>query len=146
MPKKLPRIIRYKVNGLALGALGEAQFHLGDVSAAAKLIIESLGMSRDVNELEGTAVRLTQLSTVFQAIGHNEFAVHLLGNVSNLMNNGNQLAREMHMARYNKVLDKAREQLSANAFAASWNAGKIMKPEQAVEYALSYAKFVANRL
>lgn len=133
-----------RLTGWALGALGEAQFHLGDVSAAAKLIIESLGMSRDVNELEGTAVRLTQLSTVFQAIGHNEFAVHLLGNVSNLMNSGNQLAREIHMGRYNKVVDKAREELSPNAFTACWNAGKMMKQEQAVEYALSYAMFEAN--
>ncbi len=133
-----------RVSGWALGTLGESQFYLGDSTAATKLIIESLQISRDVNDMEGSAIRLTQLSIVFHGIGHSEFAAHLLGNISNLSNTGNTLGREIHVARYNKIVDSVREKLNANAFAAAWNAGKIMKLEQAIEYALSYAIFVAN--
>ena len=135
-----------RITGWALGALGEAQFYLGDSTAAAKMIVEGLEISRSINDTEGSGIRLTQLAAVFQSIGHSEFAAHLLGSVSNLNTGIGQLARELHVARYNKVLDKTREHLSPNAFAADWNAGKIMKLEQTIEYALSYAIFVSNLL
>ncbi|MBI1282393.1 MAG: helix-turn-helix domain-containing protein [Anaerolineaceae bacterium] len=132
------------IAGWALGALGEARFYQGDSTAAVKMIIEGLELSRSIYDTEGCAVRLTQLAAVFDTLGHSDFAAHLLGNVSGAYTNIGQLAREMHVARYNNLLNKAREHLTGNAFSAAWNAGKIMKLEQVIEYALSYTIFVAN--
>ncbi len=128
-----------RLTGWVLGALGEAQFYLGDSTAAAKMIVEGLEISRSINDMEGSTIRLTQLATVFHALGHSEFAAHLLSNVSNLNNGTGQIAREMHIARYDKIYQQVHEHLSENAYNAAWNAGKIMKLEQTIEYALSYA-------
>jgi len=142
--KSIRKISDIRVEGWALGILGEAQFYLGDMAAASQMIIEGLRISRDVSDKEASAIHLTQLAMVFHAAGHSEFAAHLLGNVSNLGNRGNQLGRDVHISRYNKILEQVREHLSPNAFNASWQAGKTMILEQTIEYALSYAAVVDN--
>ncbi len=131
-------------SGWTLGALGEALFYMGDHTAAIQSIIDALRIARDINDPEGIAVRLTQMARVFHAIEHHDFAIHLLGSVSNLSGSGPQILRDVHISRYTKTLELVRSALTPNAFSASWYAGKIMKPEQAAEYALSYAIFVAN--
>jgi len=130
--------------GWALGSLGEAAYYQGNMSSASDLIIEALRQSRDANDKEGIVIRLTQLAAVFCATGHMECAAHLLGTVSVLSNMGNQLPRTINVERYTKLANLVREKLTPASFAAAWNAGKTMSLEQTVEYALSYAIFVAN--
>ncbi len=137
--KSCREISDIRLTGWVLGALGETRFYLGDSTSATNLIVEALEISRGINDTEGTAIRLTQLATVLHSLGHSEFATHLLGSVSNLNNGIGQVARDMHVSRYDKVLKQVRGHIDGSSFTAAWNAGKIMKLEQIIEYALSYA-------
>ncbi|HEX9373857.1 MAG TPA: LuxR family transcriptional regulator, partial [Roseiflexaceae bacterium] len=112
--------------------LGRAAHHQGDSARALALYQESLAL---LDELGGThmiAICLERLAGLLGARGEPERAARLFGAAESLRESLVSPLRPVHRADYERDLAAARARLDPAAWAAAWEAGRVVSSEQAI--------------
>jgi non-specific serine/threonine protein kinase len=126
----------------ALEALGTCAREEGDLQRATSLFAEALTISRD----QGTATNcLNSLGYVAAVTGRAEQAVRLFGAGAATWERIGGGTRASHQqARLDESIAPARAQLTADAFAAAWAAGRELPLADAIAEALTVAREVTS--
>jgi tetratricopeptide (TPR) repeat protein len=125
-----------------LGALGHVAREAEDYGRASALYRESLLLRRELGDAhEQTVTTACSLEDFAGLAGRQrqcERAVRLLGAAEALCATLGRTLPIAIAAEYERTIAAARCALSEEAFAAAWEAGSVMTPAQAVDYALQY--------
>jgi len=124
------------VSLLSLAMAIEAQ---GDYTRAAGLHQESLRLSKDLRYRKGIIYCLIGLASIAVSQEQPKRAVRLLGAVEALSEPITLSFEPVARVVYDRGVAGTRAQLSEEAFAAAWEAGRAMPLEQAIVYALAGA-------
>jgi hypothetical protein len=116
--------------------------------AAQTHVVESLTIGRDIDqrgvpELEGAPLPLAlEVQALLAAVqGAPWRAIRLAGAAAALRTQIHQPLPAPEQVRFEEILSRAREQLSAEEQALAWTEGQGMTPEQAISDALESAAF-----
>ncbi len=116
-----------------LGFVAERQ---DDLFTMATRFSESLGLSIDVKERGLIAICLVGLARMANMVGQPVRAVRLLGATVSLHESIGRISDSIDRPDYDQTASALRAQLSEEAFAAAWAAGRAMTLEQAIADAL----------
>lgn len=119
--------------------LGFCAHHEGDYKQAKNLLEESLTNFQHLGSTRGTIDCLAALAGVFGTEKKPERAARLLGAAEALHESihAGLMAAYADRIEYDRSVAVVRSQLSNDAFAAAWAAGRALTLEQAIDYALS---------
>ena len=124
-------------------ALAFSQFHLGriarlqgDFSAARSCHVEGLRLFRQVGDRRGIGYSLAGFAALAAAVEDGERAARLSGAVASLEAVIGSFLEAPLQYEYDRALAGAREALGADAFTAAAAAGRALRLQQAIEYAL----------
>lgn len=116
----------------ALSGLGDVARQHGDAARAAALYAESLTLSRTVGHLLGVAESIERLTLIACDRGQPERAARLLGAADALRTAIGAPLPPANRAAYERTITNARAALGEEAFAAAWEAGRILSMEQVI--------------
>jgi predicted ATPase/DNA-binding SARP family transcriptional activator len=119
-----------------LGALGHVMREVGDYNQATTLYQESLRLRREQGDVLATACSLEDFAGLAGRQGQYERAVRLLGAVEALCASLGRTLPVGVKEECERTIAAAHAALSEEAFAATWEEGRAMSLEQAVEFAL----------
>jgi tetratricopeptide (TPR) repeat protein len=119
-----------------LGFLGHLEREVRDYVQAASFYRESLLLRRERGDVFAVAQSLEDFAVLAGRQGQSERAVRLLGAQEAVCEAIGRTPPVADAAEYERTIDAARAALSAEAFAAAWEQGRVMTLEQAVAYAL----------
>jgi predicted ATPase/DNA-binding CsgD family transcriptional regulator len=122
---------------MGLHNLGCAVLHQGDEPRAGVCFAEGLALSREIGSRYSIATHLAGMAGM-AAQGHPERSARLFGAAETMLDSLGIVVEPMDRAEYDRNAAVARNQLGADAFAAAWEAGRAMTPEQAIEDALAF--------
>jgi predicted ATPase len=114
----------------ALYNLGRVEAHRGDLGAAYSSYQESLALAQNASEEWLTPSNLEGLAGVVAAQGEIRWAAQLWGTAEALREAMAVPLMPASRASYEQAVQGARAQLGASAFAAAWQEGRAMTPEQ----------------
>jgi len=120
----------------ALNALGPVALYQGEVEQARLFLVESLTLRWDCQDRDGIAWNLERLAEVAVVQSRIERAAKLWGAAEALREAIDSPRFPAEQARYERPLALARARLGEAAWQTAWGAGKVMRIEQAVVYAL----------
>ncbi len=123
---------------LAVSNLGVIGLRQGDYTVARSLFRESLTLDRDLGDKRSIGAELEEFGLLAAALGRPQRAARLLGAAEALREAiGSPLTTPTRaLVDYDRYLAAARAALTPESFAASWNEGRSMTLDQAIEYAL----------
>ncbi len=124
----------------AYQSLGETALGLGRLDEAARWLAQGLAFSRRQNQQSRIAWCLSGLGSASALGGGAERAARLWGAAERLRQSIGCRPAPAARATYEWAMATARAQLSEEAFAAAWAAGRAMTLEQAIAYALASSK------
>ncbi len=116
---------------LALYYLGELRRMQGEIMQAAALHTEGLALAREVGSKFFTGYHLVGLAKVAAAKAQPERAARLFGASAHWLNPAVDLEARPRED-YERAMENLRAQLGEEAFAAAWEQGLAMTPEQAL--------------
>ncbi len=122
---------------LALNNLGTLALLRGDIDRATALHRSSLALRRELNDKWGIAECLEGLARVGAKLGETEDAAKLSGAADVLREILGFPLPPDERADYERHLSALRSHLSDQAFADAWEAGRLLSPEEAIDFALS---------
>ncbi|TMR04926.1 tetratricopeptide repeat protein [Actinomadura soli] len=124
---------------LALWALGFNEYRRGDLREAVATIGESLRLQRHSNDQWNTAQCVEVLAWIASAGGQHEHAATLLGAAHTLWRSlGTSMPRTPPFVDFHDPCDShLHETLGDEAFAAAFQRGAILGPDEAIGYALN---------
>lgn len=120
-----------------LQELANVALRQGNTSAAIILYRQSLLRRRDVGDKPGFVDCVEGFAEVACAQGHHERAARLLGIAESLREALNYKRPPALQVDHDKCVASAQDALGESAFVAAQGAGRLMGPDQAIEYALS---------
>jgi predicted ATPase/class 3 adenylate cyclase len=120
----------------ALSNLGSALLGLGRADEAADLFAESLRNVQAIRYSEGIAYALEGLGAVAAALGRPKRAARLLGAADAALRASRTNLQAFEARRYEQVVAGLRDELGNEAFAAAWDEGKAMTPDDPSAFAL----------
>lgn len=107
----------------------------GDEESAAAFLAESLVLARETAQQSTIAWCLTGLGWVAMAQGRAERAALLLGAAKASFDATGSRTLPLDQAEFDSSASAARAQLGEHAFAAAWEAGRVLTLDQAIAYA-----------
>jgi predicted ATPase/class 3 adenylate cyclase len=122
--------------GVSLGILGWIAMREENWDRAMVLLGESLEVRQEIGDLSGSAWCLERLAAVVEARGQTEKAVRLLGAGSGLRASIRSVIDPSDTPAYESKIRSLRARLGKERFAATWDEGRALTLEQAVDYAL----------
>ncbi|HEU5102309.1 MAG TPA: tetratricopeptide repeat protein, partial [Roseiflexaceae bacterium] len=130
----------------SLQGLADVVQDQGDYARALVLYQESVALARRLEWREGIARCLVGIGGVASAVGQAERAARLLSAAETLLNSiGLSVAVWPEVrAGFDRYVAAARAQLSEEAFAAAWAAGRVMPLEQVIAEALEWSAAPTN--
>jgi predicted ATPase/class 3 adenylate cyclase len=120
----------------AIQNLGLVAAERSDFVRALQLQKESLALYQEVGDKGGFPESLEKLADVLGAQQHPERAARLLGAAEALREAIHMPVLPCDRTDYERTVVAVRAQLDEVNFASAWAAGRAMRPEQAIEYAL----------
>jgi predicted ATPase/DNA-binding SARP family transcriptional activator/DNA-binding CsgD family transcriptional regulator len=123
---------------MSLGVLANVATGRGDDGLAVRLYEESLALSLELGDHWGAGGTVAGLAGIVVARDRPERAARLLGAARGL-GDAIGVARLAQHEEYERVLAATRARLDEGAFAAAWEAGRRLSPEQAIAEALDEA-------
>jgi DNA-binding CsgD family transcriptional regulator/tetratricopeptide (TPR) repeat protein len=134
------------VHGAAsvLGTLGRALLELGDHARALAVLGEGLDLSQRVGNKWYAISALEGLAAVATARGKWERAARLFGAVEALVEASGIAVHPADRATNERLLAAVRAHLAEAAFAAAWEAGRVLSPAEAADEALALAADLAG--
>ena len=121
---------------IALNNLGNVARDQGNYEEARTLYEESLTISRDLGDLEGIAYLLQDFGGLAAVRGHSAQALHLAGAAEQLRETIGAALPPAEQAKFETVLQSARQTLDEATAEATMAEGRAMTMEQAIEVAL----------
>ncbi len=125
----------YLVNNL--GTVAHAQDSLVE---ARRLLGDGLSLRREIGDKRGITRSLDAAGGLAAAVGEPDRAARLFGAAERLRQDIGCIIQAADRERYDRDLAAARAALEPNAFDGFWAEGLAMKPEEAVQYALTWLK------
>ena len=119
-----------------LGLL-DAAWQQGDFAQAKALAVEAMTLCRDLGAKAGLLLSLGGVAGLFTARGRPDVAARLLGAAAALSAAIEFAAYALDRPRFMRSVEAARAQLDDVKFAAAWDQGWLMMPDQAIDYALT---------
>jgi ATP/maltotriose-dependent transcriptional regulator MalT len=132
-----------ELTALALHNLGVPVLHQGDAQRAAACFAEGLTLSREIGARDRIAINLAGMAGVAAAQGQPQRSARLFGAADALFNAIGMTVELVDRREYDRNREIARTQLGDQAFAAAWEAGRTISPEQAIAFALEVATEVS---
>ena len=117
--------------------LGLAAGDLGDVERARELVANGLEQLRAIGDAAGLADGLEWVAETAAGRGAMAQAARLLGAARRQREAGHPPSFPAERARYERLLDRVRQALSEDAFAAAWEIGRTAGTERAVAEAVA---------
>ena len=124
---------------LTIGTLANLATEQGDLDRALRLYEETLALSRELGDQRGVAGTLGGLAGIVLAHGDVERAARLLG-AARALGDSISVAHLAHHIYYKRLLASVRTRLDDATFAAAWEAGRALPPEDAIAEALAAAR------
>ena len=121
---------------ISLNNLGEVARDQGDYARAETLGKESLALFQELGDKWAIFQALIGLGRLAMARDNNERAVRLLAAAESLRETIGSALSPVESADYDRSVTAVRSALGEETFAALWEEGSAMTPEEAVEYAL----------
>jgi predicted ATPase/DNA-binding CsgD family transcriptional regulator len=129
---KLARELGYMSSLVStLDTLAQIVHAQGNVEQAEALYLESLSLALENGYVVWAGERLIGLARVAEAQGQSERAARLLGSAQALVDVNKHLA-PVERAAYERDVARLRARLGEETFAAAWNQGRSMTPQQAL--------------
>jgi len=119
-----------------LGLL-DAAWQQGDFAQAKALAVEAMTLCRDLGAKAALLLSLGGVAGLFTARGRPDVAARLLGAAAALSAAIEFAAYALDRPRFMRSMEAARAQLDDVKFAAAWDQGWLMTPDQAIDYALT---------
>jgi Tetratricopeptide repeat len=119
--------------------LGFVALQRGKDAHAQAYFAESLEVARQLRDEEEIGACLAGLAGVAGARGHFERAAQLFGAMEALCAANVESLDRANQIVYDRSMAAVRSQMDEAAFAAAWEVGRAMTPEQASAYALAGA-------
>jgi predicted ATPase/class 3 adenylate cyclase len=119
----------------ALLNLGEVVEMKGETARAAELIREALRLYAEMDVRNAVAYCLELLAAIDSSEGRPHEAAQLFGAADKIREDIGTPVESFNLERYNRDLDAVKAALGEEAFAKSWEDGRAMKIDQAVEIA-----------
>ncbi len=116
--------------------LGFCAIHDGELDSARPYLVESIVLAQALDSKPRVANALAGLARVAVAEKRARRAVQIFGAVDALRQ-GSTIGNLTNEAENNQSFAIARKQLDKAAFDATWNEGRAMKMEQAIEFAMA---------
>jgi hypothetical protein len=120
-----------------LNILGHVVLEQGKHALAGTLLVESLGIRRELEDRLGMAECLEGLAGLAGAQGKHERAARLLGAAEAIRALIGAPLPPSDRAAHDRCVSSTREALGETAFHAEWATGREQTLEQAIEFALS---------
>ncbi len=115
--------------------LGEVVQLQGETDRAAELIREALRIYAEMDIRNAVAYCLEMLAAIDASEGRPDEAAQLFGAADKIREDIGTPVESFNLERYNRDLDAVKAALGEDAFAKSWEDGRAMKIDQAVEIA-----------
>jgi predicted ATPase/class 3 adenylate cyclase len=130
--------------GVSLNNLAEAVRAQGDGRRAAALYQEALTLRHELGAVNGVAEDLRELASLAAANGRSEAAARLLGAAAALHDTIGVAFRTTASPQLEPDVALARDALGEEAFAAAWEAGRVLRLDEAVSEGLELADELVN--
>ncbi len=121
---------------LSLSNLGAVAQEQGDYPAARALYEESLVLKRELGDRKGIAECLVGLGGVAVGVGQVGGGARLLGAVEGMLQGMSAVLDREDLLPYERSVQQARALLREEEFEQTWQEGRAMSVEMAIEYAL----------
>jgi tetratricopeptide (TPR) repeat protein len=122
--------------GYAFVNLGATFYQLEEYGQALARSREGLALMRDTGDQRGSSAALEVLAATYAQQGQGRRAAQLLGAAEGLRTSIGTALDTTDRAHHNEATHRAQELLGEEGFAAAWEQGRGMDPEQAIAYAL----------
>ncbi len=125
----------------SLRDLGYVAIEMGDCLAARSFQTQSLMISRSLGDRRGIAMSLVGLAQVAAALGEHSRTANLCGAAERLREEIGMPIRPSEQSRCDRLVSKSRAGMGDNAaFDRTWQQGRAMTIEQAIEMAMDEGK------
>jgi predicted ATPase/class 3 adenylate cyclase len=122
---------------LAKSELAHLELQIGNQARALELYRETIVAFRDMSQHGAVAHQLECFAFIALAQAQYERAVRLLGAAEAWRERAGTLMTPQEQAEYQQRLVAARSQFSADLFAGTWAAGRMLTIEEAIHYAIT---------
>jgi predicted ATPase/class 3 adenylate cyclase len=112
-----------------LNQLGRVALHSGDIAKARMLFGESLAIFQELGQKRNIALSLVGMAVVAGREGQAERAAQMFGAAERLLNDIGAILEPADRAEYDHGVAGVRAQLDPAAFAAAWEAGRVLALE-----------------
>jgi predicted ATPase/class 3 adenylate cyclase/uncharacterized protein HemY len=119
----------------ALSGLGQLAVRRDEVDHGRSLLEEALHIRHSLGDKRGVVRSLSSIARAEWGRGHPERTVQLAAAADVIRHAIGVQMEPSYRAEYERMMQAARERLSAEGFTAAWNAGRAMTMDQAVTFA-----------
>ena len=120
----------------ALSGLGQLALRSGDLGRARPMLVESLRIRQELGDKRGVARGLLGMARAGWESGQAERMVQLAGAAGALMAAIGVEMEPAYRDDYERIMAQARRQMGDEQYAAAWERGRAMTPDEAVAYAV----------